>query len=293
MKELFHKEYCSKCGQAFDPARRTCPKCGQASAYAGKTRTWQESIPLGPGKEIACFLMGWAGFQVIATMMQLFVISIFKSSLVTAGFSTEAISANLDSFTASGAYMASVFFPAYLILFCVLLSVLSKDLPRLSAAFKSPKTYLGIACGVGIILLVSLYGLATASLKTATNANESNIETTVTASPSYAVLSIFIFGLVGPFCEEVTYRLGLFNFLKRWSLVAAYILSALIFAFIHFDWTNAGSAVEWLSFPAYLLSGLAFALTYEYFGFGASFLAHATNNLVDLVMIIIAANLPQ
>jgi membrane protease YdiL (CAAX protease family) len=226
-------------------------------------------------------------------MMELFVISIFKSSLSSAGFSSEAIKANLAVYEASGSYMASVFFPAYLILFCILLTVLSKDLSRLSATFKNPKTYLGIAGGVAIILLVSLYGLAISGLKAGTNANESNIETTITASPSYAVLAVFIFGLVGPFCEEVTYRLGLFNFLKRWNLIAAVILSAFIFAFIHFDWNNAGSATEWLNFPAYLLSGAAFALIYQYFGFGASFLAHATNNLVDIFLIIIAANAAQ
>ena len=118
------------------------------------------------------------------------------------------------------------------------------------------------------------------------NQNQNNVVSILTAYPA---LSIIILGLVGPFCEECTYRLGLFNVLKRWNSAIAYILSALIFGAIHFNWQNIGSAIEWLNLPPYIVSGLLFALAYDKFGFGASYLAHALNNTISCTLSIISS----
>ncbi|MBR3675120.1 MAG: CPBP family intramembrane metalloprotease, partial [Bacilli bacterium] len=98
-------------------------------------------------------------------------------------------------------------------------------------------------------------------------------------------LSILFLGFLGPICEELTYRVGLFNFTRRVNRIMGYVISAAIFGLIHIH--DYGSLNEWLSYPSYLFAGLAFAFAYEKWGFGASTLAHVTNNVLSLLIVAI------
>jgi membrane protease YdiL (CAAX protease family) len=95
-------------------------------------------------------------------------------------------------------------------------------------------------------------------------------------------LSLLVLGLVGPFCEELAYRVGLFGLTRRVNIYLAYFVASVVFGLIHMhDFTSVN---EWLSFPDYLVAGAVLAVTYEKFGFGASYIAHATNNVFSLLV---------
>ena len=106
------------------------------------------------------------------------------------------------------------------------------------------------------------------------------------------LLFALIFGVIGPICEEFTYRIGLFSLTKRLSRVAAYIITPLVFGFIHFGWgsiATGGDAliIELLNIPDYILAGVIFAFLYDRFGIGASTTAHVMNNLLSFIQILI------
>ena len=104
---------------------------------------------------------------------------------------------------------------------------------------------------------------------------------------SYPAFSIIVLGIIGPICEEIGYRLGLFDLLKRCHIALAYVATALVFGFIHFDFTQISSITEWINLPNYLISGAILCLTYDRFGFGASVLAHVFNNVLAIVLILV------
>ncbi len=284
-KYHYHKESCHSCGQKFDSALIACPNCGTPNEDEKTRRSWKECTPVGPWRELFCFLFGFLGLQIIQIIVQLIVTLVVGNNLASTGLTGNDLEKAILSFLSSGNGLAAIFFPVYSLLFIGFIIALWKYLPRILARFAKPKTYLAIVFLIAIYAFDILYGtLISKYTGGQNNQNQSNVNSILFAYPA---LSIIILGIIGPFCEECTYRLGLFNVLKRWNTVAAYILSALIFGAIHFNWTNIGSAIEWLNLPPYIISGFLFALAYDKCGFGASYLAHALNNTISLTLMII------
>jgi membrane protease YdiL (CAAX protease family) len=172
---------------------------------------------------------------------------------------------------------------AYALLIIAMFLVLWRSGKTVLSSFKNPRTWLGIPLGLGVIFLSAVWSSIATQLGATTNQNESAVETTILYLP---VLSVLMTGFVAPFCEELTYRVGAFGFLKRFNRFIAYLVVGILFGLIHLhDFTSAN---EWLAFPSYAIAGFSFCFIYEYFGFGASFLAHATNNVVAVISVIIA-----
>lgn len=228
----------------------------------------EEMFP--PRKQLLIFATGWLGFQVIASIFSL----IFKSIAVSTGASTSGFNMVVHSF-------------AYLGLFAILLLISSFDLKKLLKSFTDYKAYLaGILCWGAIFGFNLLYSLLIAGLKVPLeeNANQSAINT---ISYAYPFASIMIFGIIAPVCEELTYRVGLFSFFRRRSRLFGYVVGALIFAFVHFnfDITSTASLInELLNLPFYLFAGFAFAFTFDHFGFAGSLTAHMVNNILSLTV---------
>jgi membrane protease YdiL (CAAX protease family) len=96
--------------------------------------------------------------------------------------------------------------------------------------------------------------------------------------------------------EELTYRVGLFNAISSRNRIAAYVVSALVFGFLHFNIPlNADGAIdqaklieEFINIPSYIVSGLVFGYIYEKEGFAGSSVAHITNNLISYILSIIS-----
>lgn len=285
MKNLFTKTTCPKCGQRYDPALGECPSCHEKNAIPDRGKGWNEVTVTSVGEQIALFLCGSLGLSIVALIIELLLQSIAKSAYEAEGLSGSALHNALTAYTGTAAYLAYVNLSVYMVLFIILLFVLGKSLYSLTAKFRQGRTYWGFLIGIGMMMVTSLLSVA---LSTESGGNQSAVNSVESYAP---FASLIIIGLVGPFCEEVTYRVGLYTFLKRihWSL--ALVITSLVFTFIHFDFTQIGSLNEWKNALIYLSMAIILNVTYEKLGFGASFLAHATNNFVGVLLTIIVSSI--
>ncbi|MBP5694703.1 MAG: CPBP family intramembrane metalloprotease, partial [Bacilli bacterium] len=106
----------------------------------------------------------------------------------------------------------------------------------------------------------------------------------------YPITCLFIFGLIGPICEEITYRVGLFSLLKRKNRALAYLVTIAVFALIHFNFSNDPATLlnEIINLPYYMFAAFAFSFAFDKFGFAASATAHISNNLISLFLVVMA-----
>ncbi len=180
---------------------------------------------------------------------------------------------------------------AYVILFVALILIVLFDIPRYAPMFKKWQPYLiGIGVAIAIILFDIFYTtiLYFSYPDYKVGGNETDVRSIIDIAP---IGAIFILGIIGPICEELTYRVGLFGALKKLNIVLAYILSSLIFAAIHFRFNAANIYVELANLPAYLVSGVALAIAYDKCGFTCSATAHIANNLYAVIANIILKNI--
>lgn len=287
------KRKCEKCKLLIDSDLETCPYCG----YKQEKKEEKEVIEVTPTQEtevkkekrnlfnyesclikmkfqsnLLLFCIGFLGLSVISTVLSIFVVS---QNLY------------LTYFTEIGS--AAINFASYLILLGVMLLVISSDLPSYFKTFKNGRTYLyGFSYGFMLIVISSLVSLIMNKLfnNSSVNNNESSIDSITSI---YPILSLIIFGIVGPFCEELTYRVGLFGGLAKKNRVLAYVGTALIFGFLHFSFSTDVDVLktEFINLPNYIVSGLLLSYYYEKEGLGVSFIAHMTNNLVSLFITIL------
>ncbi len=168
-------------------------------------------------------------------------------------------------------------------------------LKAITTEFTKLKPYLyGLFYGFIVILASVSYGLLTTLVFPSSTSNE-NQEAIESVIKSYPVTSFLWIVIAGPLVEELIYRLGLFEGLRQKNRIVAYVVSGIIFGFIHFSVPTDASGVvdmdklanEFINVPGYILSGLLFAYTYEKIGFAGSSVAHVTNNLISFILTII------
>ena len=234
-----------------------------------------EAFPL--KKQILFFSLGWLGFQLIATVIQITIGGLY------AYMHSVSLQDALRQYSVSMLVNAT----AYIGLLVTLLLIANKDLLKIIKSFKQWQSYLaGAICFASIIAFNIVYGNIVAILKTpvSDNANQAALETMDAAFP---VISMVIFGFVGPICEELTYRVGLFSLLKRKNRFVAYFVTIIVFALIHFNYTTNTEKLinEILNLPYYMFAAFAFSFTYDHFGFAGSVTGHIINNVFSLAMI--------
>lgn len=178
----------------------------------------------------------------------------------------------------------------YSIIFVALAAVVIKDIPKIKPLLKRWEPYVvGSAIGILILILDSSYiNVINLFYHIETSGNEETIRSAIAA---YPVASVFIFGLVGPMVEELTYRSGLFGLLRKWHRIPAYIITGLIFGLIHFQFDSPTIINEFIFLPTYIVPGLLFCLAYDLYGLPCSFTAHSFNNLFAIIAQIITARL--
>ncbi len=247
-------------------------------------RKFDQFVVLPFWRQILLFVLGWMGFQLIALVVS----EIFYLSAANANPSWTEV--DLAAYLDSAAYLGPVHFIAYAVLFLSLSLCLWDGWKKVLKSLASWKTY---AYGVGAFAALYAFGivygvllqiiLQALGMEYSPNANQGTLDLIIRA---YPVLSLVIFGLVGPFCEELTYRVGLFSFAGRFGKVASYVGSTLVFALIHFDFGAFGNpealAIEFYNLPSYLFAGLSLGFAYDKGGFGAGFVAHAINNCLSV-----------
>lgn len=273
---MFKKIQCSKCECRYDGMAQNCPKCGEPNPNVPPKKLFGNNTTYFPfWMQIVLFFVGWLGFQALGLIL----------SFIIGGINAEDITKE-----------AILTFSAYGILTCALVGICNKHVVELAKTFK--KWLAPVAAIGGFMALMSfnmIYStfLNALNLGVEDNANETSINSIITV---YPVLSILIIGLLGPLCEELTYRVGLFSFFKRINKFLAYGVTLTFFALIHFDFDalfSGGSTLvnELLNLPYYLAAGFVFTFLYDKIGFASGYMAHATNNLASVLSGLIASQL--
>ena len=222
--------------------------------------------------KLTLFLIGFLGLDIVSLIIQLILMIILP----------EYFKEGTEYYITGLAMMNTI---RYVLLSMTFVLMLYPRLKILIKKFINWKTdLLGIAFGIGLIGITIIYNLIISQfIDPGTNNNEVAAESMIV---TYPVLSIIVLGLLGPICEEITYRYGLFSLLDKKSKILAYILTPLVFAIIHFDFTG-DMKVELLNLPTYILAGLGLSLAYDKFGFNCAIIAHVTNNMYAIIVTLI------
>ncbi|MCR5078899.1 MAG: CPBP family intramembrane metalloprotease [Bacilli bacterium] len=291
MKTYFHHIACPECGKGNDSKRTSCVHC-KADLNNRDAKKFEQQLIVPFWKEIVFFLLALFGLSAIATVVQ----SIQLSMVM--GQNPELSLQEAAKVVSSGGYILFLEFFAYGMVFLGAGTLLWSSWKDIGKSLANWKPYLMGIAGLAVIMAFEMsYNMVTsmilkaAGIEPASNNNQSAIVTIVSMAP---FLSVIVFGFIGPFVEELAYRVGLFGFLSRINKVFAYVGVPLVFGLIHFDFgagfdfANVSSCVnEWVNLPIYMFSGLVFSFLYDKFGFGASLVAHTANNVFSISMIII------
>ena len=258
-------------------------------------------------EKLTFFLIGFIGFQMLAMIVQLVVEAIPNMIVIE--------DEKVTSLSTLGETLVN--FVSYLLLVIIFLLFLFFDkrdtYKRYFRSYTHPKAYLFTLMGFALLYGgQSVFSLLYTNFAPdyGTNANQSGLETLAVAYPAMLFFMIVFFA---PFCEELTYRIGLVDLIGhkyklRWLGI---VISAIIFGFIHFSFTtlfeyqialNSGDVEligtyrvelvkELLNLPVYIYSGLVLAFTYAISGeISSSTTTHLANNLLSFVAIMIAQN---
>lgn len=292
------KRKCPRCGLLIDSTLPSCPYCGEhfkesedkvvAEVIEEKkeeTKKEKHSIFKFPTRVInvpvslnlTLFLLGLIGLQFIA-----FFLSLIGKSLNPYLMGTDMGSGYLN-------------FACYFISFGIFLLVIKDYFKDFLTPFKKGRSYLiGISYGF-LLIVVSLIVSNLMSLIFKSNSENNNQSSINSIASTLPILSLIVFGIIGPIVEEMTYRVGLFGLLKKKSTALAYILVPIVFGFIHFDFSSISNpsllANELINIPSYIVSGLLLSYYYDKEGFGASSVAHITNNVFSILLTIIVSRL--
>lgn len=283
---LNKEKFCPNCNEEYDPLNSECPYCKEENKDFESLKISKNIIVVPLWLQVTLFLVGLIGFQVIGFVLM-------EILLIKNGGGVE----SLESLTSQ----AIINFGGYIILFIVMAILLSDRMKNVIKGFKSSYTnyLMGFALGAILILLSLGYGILIEMLGFSNvNANQGTIFSIAT---NYPILSLFILSVIGPFCEELTYRVGLFGALRRANRILAYVVSILVFALLHFDFSSiitaslsddsSGLILELVNLPAYILGGFMLTFTYEKYGIPGSFCAHFLNNFFSIALILISANM--
>lgn len=180
-------------------------------------------------------------------------------------------------------FSASVNFASYFVLFGIIVAIIAPQFTKILDSIKTKKGRLfGLFFGFALLLITSAVSSVFNLIPHAgVNDNESSIQA---ISSSYPVLSIIVFGFLGPICEEFTYRVGLFSLIRKRRRVPAYIITCLVFGLIHFNFGSSDIVNELINIPSYIVAGLLLCYFYEYKGLSASIIAHVINNLFAIIL---------
>lgn len=230
-------------------------------------------------------LWGYVGFQILGTVISLI---IAKTSLNENQMS---MAANFISY--------SIIFVVFLIYYLIRRG----GLEAIKLGFKDGRSIIN---ALFIFIITSLVSSAYLMIMNmifkdlTSNANQQGVDNIVTLFP---VPSFFMVVLMAPICEELTYRGGIQTLIGRKNKVASIIITALIFAFIHFDWsailgyalkengyTLQAIYIELINIPSYIIAGVGLGLSYQLTGnISGSMVAHSLNNFLSYLSIVIGA----
>lgn len=262
---LFKKKICPKCESQHDEMLDYCPYCKEKNEGITEFRKKSKITFLPFYDQLILFAVGFIGFLLMNILFSLIFDKVYIADNIKGLMLIDSLS------------YVSVFTGLIILIFPFKKGILDR--------FKSYWPYLiallGCVALIGGNIILNL--IIDSIHPTHTGGNQSAAEQLIHA---YPVIAIIVLGIIGPICEEIGYRLGLFSFLRRVHPALAYIGASLIFAFIHFDFSNPDLINELLLSITYFWAGLCFSLTYDVGGIGASIIAHIVNNLFSIILIM-------
>ena len=269
---LFGDKKCDNCETYYDATLKECPSCHKSNELYKRNGLSDSLIFFHPFAQIGLFLggFGYAGMLII----ELIAVLLFGNLV-----------GNDDEVYRSAVLLVIT----YTLMFCGLLAIIiftKRDL--FFSKYKRSLDYIyGVGYAATIILISSLVSIIVSLFYQ--GGDNLNQETAVTISQNYPLLAFFIIGILGPICEELTYRVGLYSFLRRINKYLAFGITMIVFALIHFSFNADDLVGELWSLPAYVLSGAILTLAYEHRGPACSMTAHVVYNTVAFFMIVMGA----
>jgi len=106
------------------------------------------------------------------------------------------------------------------------------------------------SAGFGIITFFAFIALLIVDINPLTL-----IHTRLPAQSMEIVLFFLVAGIIGPFAEEILFRGIIYGFFRRWGVLAALILSSVIFVLAH-------ATLSGIPVPQ-IIGGIIFAIAYE------------------------------
>ncbi len=227
------------------------------------------------------FIWGFLAFQIVGTLLEL-------------AFYQGGLTSTIDYETA-GMFLAYAFMVLGFVLYIFL-----RNREALFDVFRGFARFRDLLIGLFIFMVTSLIGSIYSNILENTVswfADNANQESVISMVETFPLASFFMIVLFAPFSEELTYRVGLngaFGRKRRWIGI---LVSVLVFALAHFDFTSIETAMagdplalyrELLNLPVYLLAALGLCLAYLATGnVAASMNAHMINNLISFVSILV------
>lgn len=267
---FFNKKTCDQCNHQYDEMLDYCPNCQKANEAHRDFKVQFPMTFIPVYKEIFLIATGLFGFIIFNLLFSLIFYNTYKAD------------------NAYGSMLINLF--SYLVFFAFVIGIMFPYWRGLLDRLKTAKPYLVGVAGSFVVILVSI-GLNIIVQTIAPGIGEGGNQGQVSSLASmYPVFAFVILGFIGPICEEFAYRVGLFTLLRRVAPWLAYVVSAIVFGLIHFDFTSSDLVTELLYLPNYIWAGLSFAIIYEMGGIGASIIAHVINNLFSIAMILMVPN---
>ena len=176
-------------------------------------------------------------------------------------------------------------FITYAMLFVAIVAITNIDFKKVKNDFKNWLGFIvGVGFGIGLIMFSIIYTqIVNLFYESEINENEEALRSFITV---YPITSLIFLGIIGPICEEFTYRIGLFGVLKKPKWLA-YVIGTLVFALAHFSFTSENMINELINLPVYVFSGFMMCLVYDKFGLAGSLTAHTVNNIYSVSMVIL------
>ena len=262
---LFNDKKCSNCGRYYDPTLNECPKCHNSNELSSERWFPKNIFSFNPYSQIGLFIIGFAygGMLLLEFIFSLFTAFVSDKEL-----------RNLIIISLTYLFMLGA-----LTVVCLTNDRRKGFLKRFT---NSTDYTFGIIYAIAIFAFgMLLSGLISMFYKASDNANQT---AAVNYVQNYPIIAFFVLCIFGPVCEELTYRVGLYSFLRRIHIVPAIIISVIFFALIHFDFTNI-NADELIALPSYIASGLILTVAYEHRGPACSITAHLLYNSLAFIMI--------
>ncbi len=264
---LLEYKKCSNCDAYYDPTLKECHICHKKNELYLEKQIPRHITFMHPLAQGGLFLGGfsYAGMLLLDILIALIATQFTsdKSVLVAIANST-----------------------VYVLLLIGLLSIVI--FTRRKYFFEGYTKGLNYVYGLGYAITLVLIGSAFSSIVSIFHEVSDNVNQTaaIEYAQNYPIIAFFVVGIIGPVCEELTYRVGLYSFLRRINKYLAFAVTTIIFAFIHFNFDSADIVNEFWSLPSYLLAGFILTLAYEHRGPACSMTAHVLYNVFAFLIIL-------